>query len=106
MKLAKLENLEFGAEIMKPELSGVRVVGKSELIVPLLSLLDLEAEKEKIMAQIAKLEQGLASCERKLADEVFLSKAPAQVIEREKANLADYQQKIEKLKANLEQLGI
>ena len=105
MKLAKLESLDFGAEIVKPELSGVRVVGKSELIVPLLGLLDLEAEKEKIMAQIAKLEQGLASCERKLADERFVSKAPAQVIEREKANQADYQHKIEKLKENLAHLG-
>lgn len=105
MKLAKLESLEFGSEIVKPELSGVRVVGKSELIVPLLGLLDLEAEKEKIMAQIAKLEQGLASCERKLADERFVSKAPAQVIEREKVNQADYQQKIEKLRENLAHLG-
>ncbi len=58
------------------------------------------------MAQIAKLEQGLASCERKLADEIFLSKAPAQVIEREKANQADYQQKIEKLRENLAHLGM
>jgi valine--tRNA ligase len=105
MKLAKLESLDFGVEIVKPELSGVRVVGKSELIVPLLGLLDLEAEKEKIIAQIAKLEQGLASCERKLADERFVSKAPAQVIEREKANQADYQQKIEKLRENLAYLG-
>ena len=106
MKLAKLESLEFGSEIVKPELSGVRVVGKSELIVPLLGLLDLEAEKEKIMIQIAKLEQGLASCERKLADERFVSKAPAQVIEREKVNQVDYQHKIEKLKENLAHLGL
>ena len=106
MKLAKLESLDFGVEIVKPELSGVRVVGKSELIVPLLGLLDLKAEKEKIMIQIAKLEQGLASCERKLADERFVSKAPAQVIEREKVNQVDYQHKIEKLKENLAHLGL
>ena len=37
----------------------------------------------------------------KLSNETFVSKAPAAVIEREKANLADYQQKIEKLQANL-----
>ncbi len=58
------------------------------------------------MAQIVKREQGLASSERKLADERFISKAPAQVIEREKANQADYQQKIEKLKENLAHLGM
>lgn len=101
MKLAKLSSLEFGKEIQKPDLSGFRVAGKSELIVPLLGLLDTESEKKKILDQIAKLENGLASCERKLSDEVFLSKAPAQIIEREKNNKADYEQKIEKLKQNL-----
>ena len=101
MKLAKLSSLDFGENIQKPELSGFRVVGKSELIVPLLGLLDTEAEKKKILDQIAKLENGLVSCERKLNDEVFMSKAPAQIVERERNNKADYQQKIEKLKQNL-----
>ena len=101
MKLAKLSSLDFGENIQKPELSGFRVAGKSELIVPLLWLLDTEAEKKKILDQIAKLENWLASCERKLNDEVFISKAPAQIVERERNNKADYEQKIEKLKQNL-----
>ena len=101
MKLAKLSSLDFGWDIEKPELSWFRVVGKSELIVPLLWLLDTEVEKKKIFDQIEKLENWLASCERKLNDQIFLSKAPAQIIEREKNNKADYEQKIEKLKQNL-----
>jgi len=101
MKLAKLSSLEFWADIQKPDLSWFRVVGKSELIVPLLGLLDTEAEKKKILDQIAKLENWLASCERKLNDQVFMSKAPEQIIERERNNKADYEQKIEKLKQNL-----
>jgi valyl-tRNA synthetase len=39
-----------------------------------------------------------------LADNVFISKAPAQVIEREKNNEGEYVEKIEKLKMNLEVL--
>ena len=105
MKLAKLASLEFGENIEKPELSWFRVVWKSELIVPLLGLLDTEAEKKKILDQIAKLENWLASCERKLNDEVFMSKAPVQIVERERNNKADYEQKIEKLKKNLALLG-
>ena len=101
MKLAKLSSLQFGKELQKPDLSGFRVVGQSEIIVPLLGLLDIEAESKKILDQIAKLEQGLANTNAKLSNETFVSKAPAAVIEREKANLADYQQKIEKLQANL-----
>lgn len=103
-KLAKLSSIQYGPEIEKPELSWFRVAWESELIVPLLGLLDVEAESKKILDQIQKLEQGLAWCDRKLNDEVFMSKAPAQIIERERNNKADYEQKIEKLRQNLELL--
>ena len=72
--------------------------------MPLAGLLDVEAESKKITDQLQKLEQGLASCKRKLEDETFMSKAPAQVIEREKTNLHEYEDKITKLKHNLELL--
>lgn len=104
MKLAKLDTLEYAKDITKPDLAGFRVVWKSEIYIPLAGLLDVEAESKKINDQIEKLEQWLTSCKRKLADETFISKAPAQVIEREKNNEADYLDKIEKLKKNLELL--
>lgn len=104
MKLAKLDTLEYAKDIAKPGLAGFRVAWKSEIYIPLAGLLDVEAESKKINDQIEKLEQWLASCKRKLADEVFMSKAPAQVIEREKNNEAEYVEKIEKLKKNLELL--
>ena len=104
MKLAKLEILDYGKNISKPDLAGFRVAWKSEIYIPLAGLLDVEAESKKINDQIEKLEQWLASCRRKLLDETFLSKAPAQVIEREKNNEAEYVDKIEKLKKNLELL--
>ena len=104
MKLAKLETLDYGKDISKPDLAGFRVAWKSEIYIPLAGLLDIEAESKKINDQIEKLEQWLASCRKKLADETFMSKAPAQVIEREKNNEADYLYKIEKLKKNLELL--
>jgi valyl-tRNA synthetase len=66
--------------------------------------LDIEAESKKITDQIQKLENGLASCQRKLQDETFLSKAPAHIIENEKNNEQEYINKIEKLKTNLEAL--
>lgn len=106
MKLAKLDTLEASKNIAKPDLAGFRVAWKSEIYIPLAGLLDVEAESKKITDQIEKLEAWLASCKKKLADETFMSKAPAQVIEREKTNEADYIDKIEKLKKNLELLKI
>jgi len=104
MKLAKLDAIEAGKDIAKPDLAWFRVAWKSEIYIPLAWLLDIEAETKKINDQIEKLEQWLASCKRKLADETFISKAPAQVIEREKTNEVEYVEKIEKLKKNLELL--
>ena len=105
MKLAKLKSLEFGKEIQKPDLSGFRVVGNSEIIVPLLDFLDVEAEKKKLQDQINKLEQGISSCERKLNDPVFMGKAPEHIVQRERDNLAEYQQKVAKLQENIKLLG-
>ena len=105
MKLAKLKSLEFGKEIQKPDLSGFRVVGSSEIIVPLLDFLDVEAEKKKLQDQISKLEQGISSCESKLNDPVFMGKAPEHIIQRERDNLTEYQQKVTKLQENIKLLG-
>lgn len=104
MKLAKLDALEAWKDTAKPDLAGFRVVWKSEMYIPLAGLLDVEAESKKIHDQIEKLEVWLFSCKKKLADETFMSKAPAQVIEREKNNEAEYVEKIEKLKKNIELL--
>ncbi len=104
MKLAKLDTIEAGKDIIKPDLAWFRVAWKSEIYIPLAWLLDIEAETKKITDQIEKLEQWLASCKKKLADETFISKAPEQVIEREKNNETEYIGKIEKLKKNLELL--
>ncbi len=104
MKLAKIEHIEFGNEITKPDLTGCRVLWKSEIYIPLAGLLDIEAESKKILDQIQKLESGLSSCQRKLHDESFLSKAPPQIIENEKKNEQEYISKIEKLKNNLKLL--
>ena len=57
MKLAKLDVLEASKDIIKPDLAGFRVAGKSEIYIPLAGLLDIEAESKKITDQIEKLAQ-------------------------------------------------
>ena len=101
----EIDGLVRTEEIQKPDLSGFRVVGNSEIIVPLLDFLDVEAEKKKLQDQISKLEQGISSCERKLNDQIFMGKAPEHIIQRERDNLAEYQQKIAKLQENIKLLG-
>ena len=73
-------------------------------LMKLAKLKSLEFGKE-IQDQISKLEQGISSCERKLNDQVFMGKAPEHIIQRERDNLAEYQQKVAKLQENIKLLG-
>ena len=54
----------------------------------------LEKEKEQ-------LEKNIASSNRQLADETFLSRAPAHVVDSLRAKLADYVGQIEKIRVTL-----
>ncbi len=99
--LAKVEKLEFGKEITKPEGAGFRVAGKTEVYVPLADLLDVEAEIAKIKPQIEKIKKDLEKVQNKLADEKFTSKAPAHILDRERKIEAEYLDKLTKLEENL-----
>lgn len=99
--LGKVEKLEFGKDIVKPEGAGFRVAGKTEVYVPLADLLDVEAEIAKIKPQIEKIKKDLEKVQSKLADERFTSKAPAHILDRERKIEAEYLDKLNKLEENL-----
>jgi valyl-tRNA synthetase len=68
------------------------------------SMVDIEAEKKRIQKEIEQFEGEVVRLEGRLKDEAFLSKAPVQVVEKERANLAAKQEKLEKLKEHLAHL--
>lgn len=100
-KLAKIEELTYGADVAKPEQSGFRVNGDSEVYMILTGLLDAEAEIAKIKVQIEKVEKDLEKVNTKLSDERFTSKAPAHILERERKIQKEYQDKLDKLVENM-----
>lgn len=100
-KLAKIEEMTYGKNVTKPEQSGFRVTGNSEVYMILTGLLNVEAEIKKITEQIEKVQKDLDKVNAKLADERFTSKAPAHILEREKRIQKEYQDKMDKLTENL-----
>jgi valyl-tRNA synthetase len=56
-----------------------------------------ETRRKRVERELEQLEKNIANIERQLSDEVFLSKAPAKVIETLRAKLADYKAQREKL---------
>jgi valyl-tRNA synthetase len=67
--------------------------------------IDIPAERERLTKDIAKYEKGIASAERQLGNDAFLSKAPAQVVEGLKKQEAETRLLLDKARAALENLN-
>jgi valyl-tRNA synthetase len=80
------------------------VVGGMEIYLPLAGMVDLEKEHQRLTAEIEEITKGIARSEKLLANEDFLSKAPEQVVQRERDKLADYRQRQAKLQEQLQSL--
>jgi valyl-tRNA synthetase len=80
------------------------VVRELELFVPLEGVLDLEEENRRLQKEISKLEPELARTQNKLANDAFLSRAPADIVAKEKNKLERLGGKLDKLQAQLEKV--
>jgi valyl-tRNA synthetase len=104
-KLALVGEVYVGVDIEKPEPSAAEVVEDIEVYVPLKHI-DQTAEKDRLEGRLEKLEQQIQGSKRKLANEQFVTKAPAKVVEREQNHLAELQDQYERLNRNLSDLSV
>ena len=103
-KLANTSSVEV-AEDFAPFGSGVSfLVGTIEMFVPLSGLVDPAEEIAKIEKDLEYQRRFLEGVRRKLANEAFVSHAPAAVVENERKKEADSLSKIESLESQLNTL--
>jgi len=81
------------------------VLKESEVIIPMASMVDLEAERKRLEKEIEETQNEIARLEARLKDKAFLSKAPTAVVERERQKLATGKDKLGRLKQGLDKLG-
>jgi valyl-tRNA synthetase len=60
-----------------------------KILIPMAGLIDKAAELARLEKEIQKINNDLPRVEGKLSNPAFIDKAPAEVIEKEKAKLAD-----------------
>ena len=100
--IAKLCNLTAIESVeAKTEGSASFMVGTTEYAVPLGNLINVEEELKKLEADLKYNEGFLQSVLKKLSNEKFVSKAPANVIEMERKKQADAESKIASLKESI-----
>jgi len=102
--LARLAEVHIGVGLAKPPASSAEVVGGVQLYVPLRGLIDLETERARIEKRIAEAELLQARAQANLDNPRFCERAPAHVIERERAALAATEERLRALRRNLEDL--
>ena len=74
--------------------SAVRIITDSAAIyIPLADMIDFKAEAERLEKELAAVEGEIKRAEGKLANEGFVSRAPAAVVDAEKAKLEKYREK-------------
>ena len=80
------------------------VIPKAAIYMPFAELVDIAKEIERLEKEEERLTKELARVNGMLANEKFVSKAPAAKIEEEKAKQAKYSQMMEQVKERLAQL--
>ncbi|MBV7314474.1 valine--tRNA ligase [Shewanella sp. NIFS-20-20] len=104
--LARLESMTILHADDSAPMSTTQLVGEMELLIPMAGLIDVAAEMARIDKQIDKLTQEAQRIEGKLSNQGFVAKAPAMVIEKERAKQTELNRDIDKLKEQQRQLSL
>ena len=107
--LNEIAKLGFGTSATlvanQPEEKCVSVICENvKVFIPMGQLVDNEKEKERIQKEIASLEFEISRSEKMLSNQGFVAKAPASLVDNEKAKLQTNKLALEKYKAELESL--
>ena len=85
------EEFVYGEEVEAPSDAVTSVITGAEIYLPLAGLINIEDEIARLEKEAEKLQQEVDRVEKKLSNEKFVAKAPAAVVEAERAKGADYQ---------------
>lgn len=96
-KLAKLESVRVLGAGEEAPMSATALVGEMQVLVPMAGLIDKDAELARLDKEVARLQGEVQRVGGKLANEGFVAKAPAEVLDKERAKLAEAEQALSKL---------
>lgn len=103
-RFCNTSSFEASLDPQTPDKVMSAVVTGAELLLPLSGLIDIEQEIIRLEKEVQSLNSEVERVEKKLGNQGFVAKAPAKVIEEERAKQADYSAKREKVLARIAEL--
>jgi len=83
-----------GADVQPPTCSASFSLTVADVFVPLEGLIDRDAERARNTKEADRLRKGIESNEKKLSNEAFVSKAPADVLQQTRDTLESYKKQL------------
>ncbi len=103
MALAKLAEIDCLSDALPDVDAPVSIVGEFRLMLKV--EVDVNAERERLKKEIARIEVEVVKASSKLGNPGFVERAPAHVVTQEQERLATFDAKLQKLKEQLNRLG-
>ena len=104
-RVGRVTTIEILHESDTPPAAATALLGDMRLLVPMLGLIDVAAERSRLEKQMQRAEADLGRTRAKLGNESFVSNAPADVVTQEQQREADFARTLEQLREQLQKLA-
>jgi len=91
LKFGRIDHIDWLEPIQTPPESAICLVGELKILIPIAGVIDKDAELARLDKEISRIQKDLDRIKGKLDNESFVSKAPIEVIEKEREKLAESQ---------------
>ncbi len=102
--LARTESVDILPEGEEGPESATALVGEMKVLIPLVGLIDKEAELKRLGKEIGKIRDDLSRTEKKLSNSNFVDKAPEAVVQKERTKLEEARSALAKLEAQADKI--
>ncbi len=104
-RVGRVESVTVLVDDHEPPTCATALLGDMRLLVPMKGLIDIEAERTRLMRQQDKINTDLQRSNAKLVNEKFVNNAPPEVVTQERQRVAEFERTILQLTEQLEKLN-
>jgi valyl-tRNA synthetase len=103
--LAGLSGTEVHKEFKGSDSAATAVVDKVEIFLSLEGVIDFGEEKKRLQKELDKINKDIDFISKKLSNESFVSRAPKDIVDKEREKLVSFKDKASKISENIARIG-